>query len=192
MSKGGVRAGFGLGTAGLVLVGGTLLGTAFAHDDSESEGVPESSSGSELSTVADRIKTLGGEGFAGVEVRQDQVIVSHWVGAAPGRVKAYAESRPMGVTIVLVERARFNREQLQASQARIADCDLAIEVGAVGVSVLADGSGLRIDLRGALPERAQRERLAELAGLPGDALWFRPEVGGIDIAPVPVHVNVDE
>lgn len=173
------------GTAVCVCVAGARI--AMAQEVDPSVDAADAPATADYPGVVDRLRVLGGSHFAGVEIQEGRnQIESHWIGGIPATVDDYARSRPGGVTIQLVEDARFSRDRLQAASTRVADSALALDAGLSGVSVQPDGSGLRIDVKGVMPDPKTHADLADLAGLPADALTFTTGIGGIDIEPVHV------
>ncbi len=128
-----------------------------------------------LSATADRLYELSGSSFSGIEVDPDRNhIVGHWAGEVPSAARAYAESKPNGVTIELVTDGRFSRARLVAAMTRINESALGDKAGVEAIAAKWDGSGLEIDLAASLPDARTRSRIASLAGLPEDAIRYVP------------------
>lgn len=129
----------------------------------------------DTSLVADRIFALAGPRFAGIIVHPTEGrIVAYWAGDIPSAVADYASTSPGGVTVELNEDAPFTRDELKSAAERITQSEIGKEVGVSSVAVRPDGSGLGIDLVGNVPTPINVEALAELAGLPVDAIDYTP------------------
>lgn len=129
----------------------------------------------DFSPVADRIFALAGPGFAGLIVHEGEGrIVAYWAGEIPQAATDYAATSPAGIAVELNEDARFTRSDLKAAAERITQSELGRQVGVSGVAAKSDGSGLGIDLAGEPPTPAHVEAIAQLAGLPNDAITYTP------------------
>lgn len=123
---------------------------------------PKPPSNEAVAEVAGRLDDLGARtGLAGIRVDEDRRAVTvHWKGTAPADVRTYADSKPLGVSVQLVEGARYSRvEGMEAAQ-RLVKSAFARQVDLQSVAVNPDGSGIRARVPGVMMS-ATDSRVAE-------------------------------
>jgi hypothetical protein len=104
-----------------------------------------------VAVVAGHLDDLGaGADLAGITVDEaGRGVTVHWKGHAPAGVHAYVAERPLGVTIRLVEGAKYSRVEGKAAAQRLANSALARQIDVQSVAVNPDGSGIRARVPGA-------------------------------------------
>lgn len=139
-----------------------------AHHAAESDG--------DISAIADRLFALAGPRFAGLRVDEaHRRIAAYWAGDIPAAAAAYAARKPAGITIQLDDQAPFTRLSLQASAERVANSEMGRKIGVSSVAARGVGTpGLHVDVKGDVPPPALRRAVAQLAGLPEDAITYTP------------------
>ena len=164
-------------SAAIVVPGPAALEKAATHKVQEArpgpdpKGLNKTSPAEEvLPAVAEKIHDLGrDDGFVGQTTNQSgRRIKVTWAGAVPDDVRAYIESMPYGVSVEVVEGARYSRAEMESARARLQADPFARDIKMMTASVLADGSGLELGLARAealTPE--ELERLAAIAGIRG-------------------------
>ncbi len=139
-----------------------------------------SASAEALSSVADQVAALSDEDFAGLVTDEAQGrIASYWVNDAPQAVHDLAAATPHGVRLDVLTGASYSRSDLKAAGDRIMRDPIWRAIDLSSVAVNPDGSGLKVNLVGALPSASQRAAVADAARMPASALEFRPDEGSI-------------
>jgi hypothetical protein len=119
-----------------------------------------------VAVVAGRLDDLGaGTGLAGITVDESRRTVTvHWQGTAPTEVHTYVAERPLGVSVRLVEGARYSRAEAMVAAQRLTGSAYARQIGLQSVAVNPDGSGLRARVPAAAADnRGHRDIAAAVA-----------------------------
>ena len=103
-----------------------------------------------IAQVAEELYLMGyDKGFAALRTDYSSgAIIVHWNGAAPDDIRAYAASKPKGVSVVLAEGARLSRAEIHASARSLSNSDLVGRFGIVGIDVADDSSGMVVQVSG--------------------------------------------
>ncbi|MEV6110406.1 hypothetical protein AB0M28_37755 [Streptomyces sp. NPDC051940] len=149
-----------------------------APSDADDASAAEGQRAADLSAVADRLRRMG-PGFAGLRVDEGtRRITAHWAGRVPREAAAYAESRPLGATIVLVADAAYTRAELLAAADRVTRSTAGRDAGVTWAAPDGeDGSGLTVGVEGSAPGAAAAARLARIAGLPAEDIRYETDSG---------------
>lgn len=181
--------------AGVVMLGGLGQNTAHADGDGEAsteEGVLRTATApaldqhisagmsaaeqnsadaaTRLTLVADEVRRISVPAtYSGLTVDHDITTVNVYItGEIPGELARYAAMRPLGVTVVVHDKASFSREQSMAAVSLLIQNQAWVErLGLTQVSVAPDGSGIVIGVVGAKPDPATTADLETFLNLPG-------------------------
>ncbi|TCJ00625.1 hypothetical protein [Aeromicrobium sp. IC_218] len=144
-----------------------------------------------VQTVTHTLLELGNEAcFAGFVIdEQNGQVTSYWKGDLPAPARAYAESQPEGLEVVVNLKARYSRAELRAAAARLQAANVFDTVGGVSVGVPSDGSGLKLWLNGEqTPSETQVREISEVTGVLGIDLNIATDAGDLDTS-IPQRID---
>ncbi len=120
-------------------------------------------------------------GFAGLRTDYETRSISVlWSGEVSEDIRAYAESSPLGVRVVIEEAATLTRQAVDAGLQRLFETSILPDLGAVGVDVADDYSGITIELAGQTDPTAEvRAEIERIVGFSQVAFSFghKPATG---------------
>ncbi|MCD9152983.1 hypothetical protein [Aeromicrobium duanguangcaii] len=135
-----------------------------------------------IAEIADHVRAMGGDSFAGLEVDPDKkVITARWHGSVPAKVAEYAAETPEGIRIVATSQAAYTRAELQVVARKLAGSAEGRALGLTEVSVHSDGSGVRAGVTADVPSQDEQRELARFAGLPPSAITYEADVNLVNL-----------
>lgn len=119
-----------------------------------------------IGAVAHTLSELDKAHFAGLVVDEDRLTITcYWKGSAPGIARRFIAQKPEGVTVTLVEGAKYSRAEGQNAIARIFNDPIASKLDVVSADAAIDGSGIRVQVVGEAPSANTAAKVARIAGL---------------------------
>jgi len=124
----------------------------------------------QLAAIADQLRAWGcSAGLSGIKIDETSgSLVAWWKGRMPTDVRAFVQKERPGLTVEVIEGAKWDRSEMQSAAERIiADSSLVTQLGITSVAVNADGSGVTTSVSADAVTADEVQAVERVSGLPG-------------------------